>query len=248
MIWVGVSGFAGRLVCSYASDAIGRRPAGSSSSGCGALIWIPVRRRRLLLRKTTQSVWGDLSTAKVSHDHDPLRRPRDPRCSGRVPGDVSRSSRMRGAGPRSGRAAARRTPGAARRTCNSGPTAASLAEPTPIEQLSLTPGVIPVLVDVTVEDTPVRVNISIGERLLQRLDAAAEAKGMTRSGFIAQAVRVSLGERGLAPEFEAATRRLQDELRPSGAKNRGGRHKDAFVPTANIYMTCSNTSISPSLA
>jgi hypothetical protein len=35
----------------------------------------------------------------------------------------------------------------------------------------------------------------------------------------------------------------------SGAKNRGGRHKDAFVPTANIYMTCSsNTSISPSLA
>ena len=85
--------------------------------------------------------------------------------------------------------------------------------PTPIEKISLTPGVIPVLVDVTVEDTPVRVNISIGERLLQRLDAAAEAKGMTRSGFIAQAVRVSLGERGLAPEFEAATRRLQDELR-----------------------------------
>src|ERR1700722_6033996 len=28
MIWVGLSGFAGRLVCSYASDAIGRRPAG----------------------------------------------------------------------------------------------------------------------------------------------------------------------------------------------------------------------------
>jgi putative MFS transporter len=28
MIWVGVSGFAGRLLCSYASDAIGRRPAG----------------------------------------------------------------------------------------------------------------------------------------------------------------------------------------------------------------------------
>ena len=28
MIWVGVTGFAGRLICSYASDAIGRRPAG----------------------------------------------------------------------------------------------------------------------------------------------------------------------------------------------------------------------------
>ncbi|MBV9827432.1 MAG: MFS transporter [Alphaproteobacteria bacterium] len=28
MIWVGVAGFAGRLVCSYANDAFGRRPAG----------------------------------------------------------------------------------------------------------------------------------------------------------------------------------------------------------------------------
>jgi len=28
MIWVGVCGFAGRLICSYANDAIGRRPAG----------------------------------------------------------------------------------------------------------------------------------------------------------------------------------------------------------------------------
>jgi predicted RNase H-like HicB family nuclease len=91
-------------------------------------------------------------------------------------------------------------------------------KPTPIEQMQLTPGVIPVLVDVTVEDTPVRVNISLGERLLQRLDAAAAAKGMTRSGFIAQAVRVSLGERGPAPEFEAATRRLQEELGALGRK------------------------------
>jgi predicted RNase H-like HicB family nuclease len=84
--------------------------------------------------------------------------------------------------------------------------------PTPIQQIQPQPGVIPVLVDVSVEDTPVRVNISLGERLLQRLDTAAEAKGMTRSGFIAQAVRTSLGERGPAWEFEAATRRLQDEL------------------------------------
>lgn len=96
------------------------------------------------------------------------------------------------------------------RTADAGDT---WPQPTPIEKISLTPGVFPVLVDVTVEDTPVRVNISLGERLLQRLDAAAEAKGMTRSGYIAQAVRVSLGERGPAPEFEAATRRLQDELR-----------------------------------
>ena len=96
------------------------------------------------------------------------------------------------------------------RTADAGET---WPQPTPIEKLSLTPGVIPVLVDVTVEDTPVRVNISLGERLLQRLDAAAEAKGMTRSGFIAQAVRVSLGERGPAPDFDTATRRLQEELK-----------------------------------
>jgi putative MFS transporter len=37
MIWVGVSGFAGRLVCSYASDAIGRRPAGFLVGMFGAL-------------------------------------------------------------------------------------------------------------------------------------------------------------------------------------------------------------------
>jgi predicted RNase H-like HicB family nuclease len=91
-------------------------------------------------------------------------------------------------------------------------------KPTPIEAISLTSGVIPLLVDVAVEDTPVRVNISLGERLVQRLDAAADARGMTRSGFIAQAVRVSLGERGPANDFEAATRRLQDELRTLGRK------------------------------
>jgi predicted RNase H-like HicB family nuclease len=85
--------------------------------------------------------------------------------------------------------------------------------PTPIEKIGPTPGVIPLLVDVSVDDTPIRVNISLGERLVQRLDAAAEAKGMTRSGYIAQAVRVALGERGPAPDFDAATRRLQDEFR-----------------------------------
>ena len=86
-------------------------------------------------------------------------------------------------------------------------------EPTPIERIAATAGAIPLLVDVSVEDTPVRVNISLGERLLQRLDAAAEARGMTRSGFIAQAVRHSLGERGATPDFEPLMRRVQDEFR-----------------------------------
>jgi predicted RNase H-like HicB family nuclease len=102
-----------------------------------------------------------------------------------------------------------------RRTADAGE---AWPKPTPIESISLTSGVIPLLVEVSVEDTPVRVNISLGERLVQRLDAAAEARGMTRSGFIAQAVRVSLGERGPATDFDAATRRLQDELATLGRK------------------------------
>jgi predicted RNase H-like HicB family nuclease len=89
---------------------------------------------------------------------------------------------------------------------------------TPVEAVPLAAGAFPLLVDVPVDDRPVRVNISLGERLLERLDAAAEASGMTRSGFIAQAVRVSLGERGAGKEFETATRRLQDELQTLGRK------------------------------
>lgn len=84
---------------------------------------------------------------------------------------------------------------------------------TPIEQLPLDPGAFHLPVDVAVDDPPVRVNISLGERLLQRLDAAAEARGMTRSGFIAQSVRVSLGDATrVGDDFAAGGRRLQDEL------------------------------------
>jgi len=90
---------------------------------------------------------------------------------------------------------------------------------TPIEQIAPQAGVIPVPVDVSVDDTPVRVNISLGERLVQRLDAAAAAGGMTRSGFIAKAVRASLGEGAQARgEFDAVGRRLQDELNALGRR------------------------------
>jgi hypothetical protein len=92
-------------------------------------------------------------------------------------------------------------------------------QPTPIEQVVAGPGEIAILVDVAVGDPPVRVNISLGERLVQRLDAAAEARGMTRSGFIAQAVRVSLGERaGGAADLDAVSRRMIDELASLGHK------------------------------
>lgn len=90
---------------------------------------------------------------------------------------------------------------------------------TPIESLAPRPGEFLFLVDVEVEDTPVRVNVSIGEQLLKRLDAAAAAGGATRSGFIAQAVRAKLGEKQtVAAEFEGAARKLQDELAAIGRK------------------------------
>lgn len=85
--------------------------------------------------------------------------------------------------------------------------------PTAMGDAVTKPGTASILVDVSVDDTPVRVNISIGERLLARLDAQAEVRGMTRSGFIAHAVRTSLGERaGVTPELEDMGRRIQDEL------------------------------------
>jgi predicted RNase H-like HicB family nuclease len=94
-------------------------------------------------------------------------------------------------------------------------------EPTPIEQLGARPGGL-LMVDVQVEDAPVRVNLSIGERLLKRIDAAAQARSMTRSGFVAAAARAALGENGkstrTSPDFEAATRRLQEELSSLGRK------------------------------
>ena len=79
------------------------------------------------------------------------------------------------------------------------------------------------LIDIEVDDPPTRVNISIGERLLKRIDAAAQAGGMTRSGFLAQAARRSLGEsdRPISKsniDLEAATKRMQEELSALGRK------------------------------
>ena len=90
----------------------------------------------------------------------------------------------------------------------------------PIEAITAPPGALVIPVDVAADDPPIRVNVSLGERLVQRLDAAAEARGMTRSGFIAQAVRASLGE--TAPpggvDYDAMGRRLQDEIVAIGRK------------------------------
>jgi predicted RNase H-like HicB family nuclease len=90
---------------------------------------------------------------------------------------------------------------------------------TPLERIEPLAGVIPIPIDVSVGDRPIRVNISLGERLVQRLDAAAEAKGMTRSGFIAQSVRASLGDSvRVGEEFAASGKRFQDELNALGRR------------------------------
>lgn len=49
-----------------------------------------------------------------------------------------------------------------------------------------------VLVPVEMPGRSVRTNITVDEGLLARLDAAAAAAGMSRSGFIAEAVRIRL--------------------------------------------------------
>ncbi len=49
-----------------------------------------------------------------------------------------------------------------------------------------------ILVDAEVEDAPVRVNISIGAQFLKRVDVAAEARGMSRSGFLVEAARAAM--------------------------------------------------------
>lgn len=128
-------------------------------------------------------------------------------------------------------------------------------KPTALEAVTAEPGVIPFLVDVSVEDTPVRVNISIGERLLKRIDQAAETRGMSRSGFIAASARTALGEKigaGTGADFDAIARKLQDEwsvlgrkitdsLGPDSAFNRSVNDFDAKL-TETIRKTADNIS------
>ena len=90
---------------------------------------------------------------------------------------------------------------------------------TPLSKMVAKPGSFLIPVDVAVDDPPIRVNVSLGERLVQRLDAAAEARGMTRSGFIAHSVRASLGDTMLGKgEIDKLSQRLQDEFKDLGKR------------------------------
>jgi predicted RNase H-like HicB family nuclease len=108
---------------------------------------------------------------------------------------------------------------------------------TPIESITAPPGALLIPVDVAVDDPPIRVNVSLGERLVQRLDAAAEARGMTRSGYIAQSVRASLGETARpGGEYDAMGRRLQDEIVAIGRKlNDSLGPESAFSKRMNAF-------------
>lgn len=94
-------------------------------------------------------------------------------------------------------------------------------------------------VDVEVEDTPVRVTISLGERLLSRIDAAAEEHAMTRSGYLAAAARRQISMGGspldnsaghkLFEEVAAAGRRIQETLGPESPVGRTLAELDAIA-------------------
>jgi predicted RNase H-like HicB family nuclease len=60
------------------------------------------------------------------------------------------------------------------------------------------------VVDADLPAKAVRVNISIDERLLERIDRAAQATGETRSGFIAAAARERLSGPGIAGDTSVA--------------------------------------------
>jgi hypothetical protein len=84
-----------------------------------------------------------------------------------------------------------------------------------------------ILVDVSVEDTPVRLTISLGERLLKRIDEDAEARSMTRSGYLALGARKLLGDsvggetgKKIQGEIEDLGRRLNEALGPNSTVGR----------------------------
>lgn len=93
-------------------------------------------------------------------------------------------------------------------------------EPTALGRVVAPAGGSVLLVDVSVDDTPVRLTISLGERLLKRIDHDAEARSMTRSGYLALGARRLLGEAGGASGMfsDDTGRKLQEEMAVLGRR------------------------------
>jgi predicted RNase H-like HicB family nuclease len=77
-----------------------------------------------------------------------------------------------------------------------------------------------------------RINITLDESLLERVDRAAEAAGETRSGYLAAAARqrlaIEAGPHGLSSDYEAgrsARPGLEESARPYRAANTKRRRK-----------------------
>jgi hypothetical protein len=85
------------------------------------------------------------------------------------------------------------------------------------------------LIEVSVDDRPVRLNISMGERLLKRLDAAAEVQDISRSGYIAAAVRERLGAEAKGRSGISPGGSLQAEL-----GRIGGRLGEVIGPDSDL--------------
>ena len=63
-----------------------------------------------------------------------------------------------------------------------------------IRKQSVTKGAIPVLIDVLIPRRSKRINITMDEGLLEKVDEVASNRGTTRSGFLAEAVRKAFRE------------------------------------------------------
>lgn len=114
-------------------------------------------------------------------------------------------------------------------------------EPTAMTAIQAPPGASIVLIDVAVDDTPIRLTISLGERLLKRIDQDAQARSMTRSGYLALGARRLLGDpagpvggggetaQRLQEEVAALGRRVNDTLGPESPFGRTLAELDAMA-------------------
>ena len=110
------------------------------------------------------------------------------------PGCVTTASDMRSAIERGGQALALHVEGMIE-------DGAPLPEPRTVEQLRVAEpewmdGAVLALIGVEVPGKALRVNISLDEGLLARIDKAAASAGQTRSGFLASAARERIREMG----------------------------------------------------
>ncbi len=116
------------------------------------------------------------------------------------------------------------------------PAASTLAE---VRRAHAADGGGVIWIDVEVEDTPIRITISMGERLVARIDQAAGEVAMTRSGYLAACARRQMAggrspletpaDQRILEEVAAAGRRIQETLGPQSPVGRTLADLDALA-------------------